>query len=147
MNCFLMDSTAQHSCENKAAKPSAAQQAALVETYFVKDLKGFLPEENIYHPNSQHGTAQHSTAQHSTAQHSTAQHSTAQHSTAQHSTAQHSTAQHSTAQHSTAQQVFTSMRADKLGSRYGGRVVLAYGHPKLLHLTAGHQPGLMDPLS
>ncbi|KAA6423151.1 MAG: hypothetical protein FRX49_07138 [Trebouxia sp. A1-2] len=42
--------------------------------------------------------------------------------------------------------VLTSMGADKLGGGYGGRVVLAYGHPKLLLLALGHQPGLMDPL-
>lgn len=37
------------------------------------------------------------------------------------------------------------MGADKLGGGYGGGVVLAYGHPKLLLLALGHQPGLMDP--
>ncbi len=36
------------------------------------------------------------------------------------------------------------MGADELGGGYGGGVVLAYGDPKLLLLTLGHQPGLMD---
>jgi len=37
------------------------------------------------------------------------------------------------------------MGPDKLGGGYGGGVVLAYGHPKLLLLALGHQPGLMNP--
>ena len=56
----------------------------------------------------------------------------------------HSVAKNSKAQHS---RYVTSMRANKLGSRYGRRVVLSNGNSKLLHLTAGHQPGLMNPLA
>ena len=56
----------------------------------------------------------------------------------------HSAVRNSKAQHS---RYVTSVRANKLGSRYGRRVVLANGNSKLLHLIAGHQPGLMNSLA